>query len=235
MNVFHVNDILQETLLCLLDRPSHLLLLSQTCKHLFQTIQRDDELWFKVYQRQQTLRIDSWWNTGQTLTLQYFASLATNDLLMSPVPNFQVVNSSLISSFAFRNQPKPSWPPRPVTDSEKQTVAEICRRSTFLLHGSACMLCGHKHGLKPVWKLQGKLCDLCFRDNLISNTDLFLLYGVDFWSLFRTQELLENVFFFRTDWPTSHDSQRVALQRFAWTHMFQTQPFRKAQVCLVFF
>lgn len=214
-------DIMEDLLERMIKTPKHILHLAQTCKYLHQAIFTNDDLWYRVLCDRETQRLIAWKGRARVISEQWFKHLP-RDLQLSPAPNFRRVVSN---QFDF---PKTcTWPPRPVLESEIPLLAAHSRKIIFLEYGQKCGICGYKHGLLQVWSLGVSVCDVCYRDNLISNNDLFLEYGVVFWTLFKEDPgKFKDIFMFRVD--TYTQTNRFIYQRYAWSHM-QSSQFKKIQ------
>jgi len=111
----------------------------------------------------------------------------SDDLQLAPVPDFR---ARLHKHVLLANDPeKRTWPPCPVLEYEKPALA----RHAYILHvlkfQPTCSMCQAKYSLLSVWGLGKKVCDACFRDNIVCNNSLFSCYGIDFWKLYKNNTL----------------------------------------------
>lgn len=82
-------------------------------------------------------------------------------------------------------------------------LVSLAQEYCWLNNTSRCGICKCKHHHHVVWKLHKRVCLLCMRDNLISNSELFLNYGVNFHDLY--DELYNgNIYAFETSKAVSH-------------------------------
>ena len=220
-------DVISMIVKHLVAEPKHLLYLSYMNKYLFKMIHSDQTLWLQVltvrenerFHRAPFMTAPNTWS--RTMTEQIFSHLPT-DLRLSPVTNFRVLPTS---RFFVMDSTKLSWPPRPLKEEEKPLLAKHAQKIAYMDHGLCCSMCGHRYKHFPVWELNKRLCDMCLRDNILNSNDLYLVYGVDFWQLFKTEpESFRNISAFLVEPHSS--TTRYIFSTFTWTHL-QNQRFQK--------
>lgn len=207
--------------------------LSQTCKKFYKNllhIQQDiADILYKMYEHNQNHRLEVWYKSGirsKQCPEQFFRGFPAQDLFLGCVPHF-----ALPVSFADMKayEKKPKWPPREITPEERNLIVKICIRSCQMDAMKVCKLCGYQYKLQSVWHLHGKLCEMCFKDNLISNTELFLEYGVLFWRyLEKYPDKFEKIFFCSTEQYSN--SKKAIASKYTWTYLHEVKPFASEQV-----
>ena len=232
VNVLNNPDILHLILSFLGPEANALLYLAWTCKHLFQTIMNNNHsLWFDICMKIQNKRLAEFKseNYRGSLSVQHLSVLPQNDLRMALVPNFRVLHNHL-HYFTGKEKAALTWPPRELSPQEKIVCSQIAQKITFLECGKTCAICGVQTQTFPVWKLGKKYCVACFRDNIITSNELFLTYGIDFWTLFKTNKeyMIKNVFCFRQLHNGTHPTSLGS--RYHWNHITGNNRFGVQQL-----
>jgi hypothetical protein len=215
-------DILLNVCKFLVSEPKILYWLAQMNSFLKSIIHPNTDLWMDVLHCRENKRfVNLLGVTSQTRTRyfaeQFFKNIPV-DLHMSPVLNFRpMATGHFVIPVSSTNQ-MCAWPPRVILEEEKMALVEHSRKIALLDGMCCCGICGHKYKHFAVWELNTRLCDMCFRDNLISSNDLFLHYGVDFWALFKQDKsLFESIFCFTMD--VHANNPRAIVTRYSWAHL----------------
>lgn len=200
--------------------PKHLYYLSILNKSVGDIIGDMHDLWFEAICKHESKRIRDWREAYigvGCLYEQHFKGCPSN-LCMSPAPDFRPYMSKLVSNHDIRNIRAPYvWPRRDVTEDEKMALVKHMKKRVCVEHAVCCSGCGYKHGLSSFWKLGKKLCDMCFRDGVISNVELFTDYGVIFWDLFKSNpEYFQKIFCFSVDAGVSMSG--FLAKKYGWIH-----------------
>ena len=128
--------------------PLHVIMLSMTCTELRDAIEGDHELWKRLFVMWE-------WRTG----------------------GFWIPNA--LGGFTQRPEgvPPVGWQTHEITD--KAQFNAVVKKVIVLHHVKRCSLCGQiRRSTDPVWALNMRLCENCWRANLISNRTLYNRYGV---------------------------------------------------------
>jgi hypothetical protein len=227
LDVMTNQDIFDNFILLFIDSPASALFLSHTNKYFFNAIQRLSAFWYHALSHRENKRIKE--SVGYpirsfSLTQQFFKGIP-NEFRLSPVANFRPHDRIGYFSVGGRDL---TWPIRQPTTEEYALLSEHSRKIVFLENCRTCYLCKHRHGLYKVWEMSKVVCDICFRDNLISNNDLFLEYGCLFWDIFKqSPEKFTNIFMFTVDVHTQNN--RFLNGKYTWTHQ-KSRHFRRKQI-----
>lgn len=211
-----------------IDCPEKLLMIAHTNKELFRLIMNHHELWFKILSLYENTRLQVFFSSyprPRTFAVSFLPNIA-RDLNMNVIPDFRMAIHHHVPHV--HGTVNPTWPPRPIEPSEQNELVKHCQKVMFLKYGKFCGVCGHKHKNTPVWKLGKRVCDMCLRDNLINNVQLFLKYGIDYIELFkRYSEQFKTVFAFEYD--SYYSGSRYVNQHYSWSHL-DSQTFKKNHI-----
>jgi hypothetical protein len=98
-------------------------------------------------------------------------------------------------------------------------LAKHAQKLVFLKYGKFCGICGNRYNNAPIWKLNMRVCEQCMKERFISNTQLFLQYGIEYFKLFKENEKrFQDIFFFEVE-NGSYLGSRQLLQKYCYSHI----------------
>lgn len=167
--------------------PRTLLRLSVVCRDTRDIILRESsDVWFDMLKTYQ----NNYFQTSMPLRLHHCSAIVRG-IPMRPYPNFKDVEGRVMDT---RYPPvvwqirRSSWPfvggvisaDNPLSPAEVDTFAQHMIQVYRLSFSPCCGICRSKFKLQSVWGLGMRVCNSCFKDNLVSGAVLFHEYGINF-------------------------------------------------------